>query len=475
MKSMTLLMTPLLLDIESMNPSHADCSSLTEPLTVLSRSSAMRFSSPSTSSRLSRSSCVASAPWRKVLKAETLRLSVSSSVVARSMPSAFSCFSPASSSGSVSADPPRDLASLPFASARLSRMLRVAVPALDASNPALESDPSRATVSSMLKPKVLATGPTMDIASLRYSKLSALLLAATAHIERTSSVSPDCRPKMRRAAPANEAAEGRSAPIAVAKWRMGSCIAWICASSKPSFASSVCSIVTCEAVYSVVRPRACADCVRSFISSALLPSIVARSAFACSKSAMVPKASAPNRIMPVTTFLTALAAAIIPDPSSPTFVTILPTFELPDFSCFNLPLTLESSLLSSFHSLVPGAVIRSTEDSSLLLFVSSLMVIWLVLRVESCWESASLFLLMEVVSASICERFSFAAAELAPSAFSTLLSSFCRCFSCAVSSRIPVSRSRIRFRASEECTLILTLRSSDFSLAISCRLFTAQK
>ena len=49
-------------------------------------------------------------------------------------------------------------------------------------------------------------------------------------------------------------------------------------------ASSVCNCVTCEAVYSVVRPSSNAESVSRFNSSALAPTIVPRSALACSKS-----------------------------------------------------------------------------------------------------------------------------------------------------------------------------------------------
>ena len=72
--------------------------------------------------------------------------------------------SPSISSGKVLTGSPKAFASSPLALARFRMMLRVAVAALEASKPALASVPSRAVVSFTENPKVLATGPTMDIA-----------------------------------------------------------------------------------------------------------------------------------------------------------------------------------------------------------------------------------------------------------------------------------------------------------------------
>ena len=149
---------------ERISPSHADWSSLTEPSTVLILSSAVFFSTPLTSSSESLRAKAASTPSRNVLKAETDLLSVSSNVVLRSTPCAFSCLSPDISSGNVLTGLPKATASLPLESARLSRMFLVAVAAEEASNPALASVPSRATVSLSEKPNVFATGPTVAIA-----------------------------------------------------------------------------------------------------------------------------------------------------------------------------------------------------------------------------------------------------------------------------------------------------------------------
>ncbi len=149
---------------DSINPSHADCSSLMEPSTVLILSSAVVFRIPPTSSSESRSSRAASAPSRNVLNADTDLLSVSSRVVLRSTPCAFKVLRPAISSGNVLTGFPRATASFPLESARFSRIFLVAVAAEEASKPAFASVPSSATVSLKEKQNVLATGPTVAIA-----------------------------------------------------------------------------------------------------------------------------------------------------------------------------------------------------------------------------------------------------------------------------------------------------------------------
>ena len=149
---------------DSINPSQADCNSLTEPSTVLILSSAVFFSTPSTSSNESRSSKAASAPSRNVLKAETDLLSVSSNVVLRSTPCAFNVLRPSINSGKVLTDFPNATANLPLESARFNRIFLVAVAADEASKPALAKVPSKATVSLRENPNVFATGPTVAIA-----------------------------------------------------------------------------------------------------------------------------------------------------------------------------------------------------------------------------------------------------------------------------------------------------------------------
>jgi len=149
---------------DKINPSQADCNSLTEPSTVLILSSAVFFSTPLTSSNESRRFIAASAPSKNVLNAETDLLSVSSNVVLRSTPCAFNVLRPSISSGNVLTGLPKATASLPLESARFNRIFLVAVAADEASKPALASVPSNATVSRSENPKVFATGPTVAIA-----------------------------------------------------------------------------------------------------------------------------------------------------------------------------------------------------------------------------------------------------------------------------------------------------------------------
>ena len=221
------------------NPCQADFSVSVAPSSVFIRCSAISFRTPSVSRRAFLSSIAESAPDRKELNAATLRLSVSSRVVVKSTPFSLRLCSPAMSSSNVFTGPPSAFAKSPLASASFSMMFLVAVAAEDASNPELARAPSRAVVSLMPKPNVFATGPTVLREFCRYPKLSALLLVDNASAARVSSASVELSPNMRRAAPARAAASGSSAPTAVAKFRTGSSMAFICPWLKPSFASSV--------------------------------------------------------------------------------------------------------------------------------------------------------------------------------------------------------------------------------------------
>ena len=166
-QSTTLRIHPLLPFMVSISSSHADDKHFNEPAILSDITSAIDCNSPSTPVICSLSGTILSADVRNALNADTLRLSVSSSVVLRSTPLSLNLTSPFTRSGNVLTGSPNVFASLPLLSARLSRMLRVAVAAIDASNPASESFPNNANVSSMVKLNDLATGPTIGIAVAR--------------------------------------------------------------------------------------------------------------------------------------------------------------------------------------------------------------------------------------------------------------------------------------------------------------------
>ena len=144
---------------------------------------------------------------------------------------------------------PSACASLPFALARLRKILREAVAADEASKPASLSLPSRVVTSSMEKPNCLATGATIGMAVESFSKESADLVVDTASTEATRSISVAFMPKPRRAAPARLAASPRSAPVAVASACTDLVELSISFSEKPSRARLVCNSVICTAVY----------------------------------------------------------------------------------------------------------------------------------------------------------------------------------------------------------------------------------
>nr|UWD62550.1 MAG: hypothetical protein [Bacteriophage sp.] len=180
-----------------------------------------------------------SVPFKKVLNAATERLSVKSRALLRSIPSLFNFLSPFTRSSRLSTGPPRASASLPLLSARLSKILRVAVAADEASKPLFAKAPKRAVVSSIVNPKEFATGPTIDIAVFKYSKLKADALHPIVIVETARSVSSASRLKIRNVAPPSVAAEARSASTALANFNTEGVIALISSLKNPSLASSI--------------------------------------------------------------------------------------------------------------------------------------------------------------------------------------------------------------------------------------------
>jgi len=157
-------MAPVLSIIVSIKDSQADDKLYNAPCTLFPIVSAILFKSSSTPVIWSRRGTILSDAVRKALKAATLRLSVISSVEFRSIPCSFNLCNPSTNSGNVLTGPPRACANLPLPSAKFSNIFRVAVADMEASNPASASLPNKANVSSIVKLKALATGPTMGIA-----------------------------------------------------------------------------------------------------------------------------------------------------------------------------------------------------------------------------------------------------------------------------------------------------------------------
>ncbi len=199
----------------------------------------MALKSSSAPVTASQSASTVSVPLRKVLNAATERLSVSSRALFKSIPSLFNFLSPFTRSSRLLTGPPRASASLPLLSARLSKILRVAVAADEASKPLFAKAPKRAVVSSIVNPKELATGPTVDIALFRYSKFRAEDVVPIAMVESARSVSSASRLKIRNVAPASVAAEARSVSTALANFSTEGVIALISSLKNPSLASSI--------------------------------------------------------------------------------------------------------------------------------------------------------------------------------------------------------------------------------------------
>ena len=160
----------------------------------------------------------------------------------------------------------------------------VAVAALLASKPASASLPSRAVVSSIEKPKALATGPTVAKEASNLEKSSAVLVVATAKVANTPSASEASLPNILRAAPENAAALAKSVPTALANFSTPPSMSRISWRVKPSFANSICRLVTWAALYEVVEPNWRAAPSISFISSLVADNMPASFEFSFSKS-----------------------------------------------------------------------------------------------------------------------------------------------------------------------------------------------
>ena len=223
-ESIRSLTTPLDSLNANVRPSHADFSKSVEPSTVFNRSFSIRSNSPETSSNDWRNSRAESAPEMNAVNAATDRRSVNSNASFRSVPDLRNLINPSIISSNVLAGPPIAFANLPLASANFKIILRVAVAALDASKPALASDPKRAVVSLTVSPNAFATGKTVPIEFCILSNDKADLFVATASVANTSSVSRPERLNARNVEPATDAASARFAPTAVANCNTDFCI-----------------------------------------------------------------------------------------------------------------------------------------------------------------------------------------------------------------------------------------------------------
>ena len=267
--------------------SHAEANPAAAPFILFSIVAAIWSRSPSTPVMASRNGTILSADCRKALNAATLRLSVSCKVVLRSTPLSLNFCKPDIRSGKVFTEPPSDLASFPLLSARFSNILRVAVAADDASNPESDNFPSNASVSSIVKLKALATGPTVGRASLRYAKDNALFVVAIDMADTYLFDSDASAPNILSAAPANVAASANPASVAWANFRTDSVADRISFFVNPSLASSVCKLAASAAVYLVVSPNFLALSVNSLICPGVFPSMADNLLTDASKSAVV--------------------------------------------------------------------------------------------------------------------------------------------------------------------------------------------
>jgi len=168
-----------------------------------------------------------------------------------------------------------------------------------------------------------------------------------------SAVSLASSPNILKVAPAMAAASGRVVPMAVAKCRTDSCMSMMEFSLKPSLASSVWRSVTCEAVYSVVRPSSIAEYVSASMSLTFLPMMVERFALACSKSTIFWKAFATPLIAPAIAANAAKAPALMLDSFSNAPL-VCPACEV---SSLSLALVFWTSALSFFQFSVPGTAL----------------------------------------------------------------------------------------------------------------------
>ena len=142
-------------------------------------------------------------------------------------------------------------------------------------------------MSSIVKLKDLATGPTIGRAVAKYENESALREVETAIVDTYLSVSVVSAPNILKAAPANAAASGNSEPVACAKRKINLVDCKISLDVNPNFANSICKLVASAAVYLVVDPSARASICNSFVLSAVVPSMAASFELAASKSMAV--------------------------------------------------------------------------------------------------------------------------------------------------------------------------------------------
>jgi hypothetical protein len=205
--------------IATERPSKADDISVKAPSIPFNCSFANFSAVPHAFSRAAFSLSILSVPSKNELNAATLLLSVSSNVSARSIPSLFSFFNHATSSGNVSTGHHNAFASFQDPSARFNKIFLVAVPALLASNPALDKTPSNAVVSSKENPNVLATGQASVIAVENFSKSNALFAKLLAITSFTLVASLALSPYIFNVAPTVLAVSPRSCPKAAARFR----------------------------------------------------------------------------------------------------------------------------------------------------------------------------------------------------------------------------------------------------------------
>ena len=281
-------------------------------------------------------------------------------------------------------------------------------------------------------------------------------------------MSLESSPNILSVAPAIAAASGRVVPMAVAKCRTDSCICMIAPSLKPSFASSVWSSVTCEAVYSVVRPSSIAEYVSASMSLTFLPMMVERLTLACSKSTIFWNALATPLTAPAIAANAAKAPALTLDSFSSAPL-VCPDCEV---SSLSLALVCWTSALSFFQFSVPGTALLRAVCVSFRWFRSSANVLF-------SREMASLSLLyfsrhsVRVFSWSfrVFVRFWCSCEPVLP-AFSRFLSSvlvllveLCKSFICLSSASIsflPPSPLTIRFSRRSSSVILLAIISRDF-------------
>ena len=137
----------------------------------------------------------------------------------------------------------------------------------------LESDktPKRAPVLSIVSPNAFAAGAAFENDSLNVVKSCAELTAVFAITSTTLCVSVVSSPNALMVPPANDAASAKSTSKDAAKSNIEGVASPISITEKPSFASSVCRLTTCDAVNAVVLPNSFACAESCPISSLVAP------------------------------------------------------------------------------------------------------------------------------------------------------------------------------------------------------------